>query len=225
MVFDEPPPPPVIHHLTPQNSLWLGARLGAFFPFGNVWAKAQPVQGSNGYMLSGVSWRDYAAPGPMFEVDAGMRLGRAYTLFALWERAQLGSGDVNDGPDGKQDGAESDFWAVGLRASSNPDKLGFLTEVAVGYRRARTFFKNGAEYQFTDAPFEARLGLGAELRLDRLTSFSALATIGVGGFGKAENVAPNGTSSSLTRSYDEADGHAWATLSIGAHFDLIPSRN
>ena len=221
----EPPPPPVARHLAPQNSLVLGARIGWFFPFGNVWAKAKPVAGSgSGYVLQGVPWRDYAASGPMFELNAGVRLSRAYTAFALWERAQLGSGRNDSGTDGAQDGAETDFWALGLRASSNPDALGFLTEVAVGYRRARTFFKNDVQYQFTDAPFEARLGLGGELRLNRMTSFSSLLTIGVGGFGSVERVGPTGTALPLTHGLDDGDGHAWATLTIGGHFDLLASK-
>ena len=224
--YFEPPAPPQVHHVAPLNALSLGAREGWFFPFGSAWARATPVSGSSGsgYQLQPVPWRNYASSGPMFELDAGVRLSRAYTAFALWERAQLGAGSDNGGDDGKQDHAESDFWAVGLRASSNPDRLGFLTEVAVGYRRARTLFKNDVEYQFTDAPFEARLGLGAELRLNRLTSLSSLVTIGVGGFGSIEAVYPNGKARPLTTSLDQGDGHAWATLTIGAHFDLIASR-
>jgi hypothetical protein len=221
----EPPPPPQIRHLAPQNALVLGARIGWFFPFGNVWAKAKPVApAGSGYVLQGVPWSDYAASGPMFELNAGVRLSRAYTAFALWERAQLRSGGNDSGIDGAQDGAETDFWAVGLRASSNPDALGFLTEVAVGYRRARTFFKNDVQYQFTDAPFEARLGLGGELRLNRMTSVSSLVTIGVGGFGSVERVGPSGTALPLTHGLDDGDGHAWATLTIGGHFDLIGSK-
>jgi hypothetical protein len=223
--FFEPPPPPAVRHLAPQTSLWLGARIGWFFPFGNAWAKANPVSTSagSGFLLQGVPWRDYASSGPTFELDAGLRLSRAYTVFALWERAQLGAGSNDSGRDGAQDHAESDFWAVGLRASSNPDRLGFLTEVAVGYRRARTVFENDVEYQFTDAPFEARLGLGAELRLNRLTSLSSLLTVGVGGFGSIERVPAKGPATSLTSSLDQGDGHAWATLTIGGHFDLIRS--
>lgn len=221
----EPPPPPVAQHVAPQTALWLGARVGWFIPFGNVWARAEPAGGNGaGYVLRGVPWSDYASSGPVFELDAGMRLSRSYTVFGLWERAQLGSGDNETGPDGKQDGAETDFWALGLRASSNPDRLGFLTEVAVGYRRARTFFENDVQYQFTDAPFEARLGLGGELRLNPMTALSALVTVGVGGFGSAEKVGPNGTALPLTRSVDDGDGHAWATLTVGGHFDLIRSR-
>jgi hypothetical protein len=226
VAFYEPPPPPQIRHRAPQTSLWLGARLGWFIPFGNVWARAEPVATTSGtgYLLRGVPWSDYASSGPMFELDAGVRLSRAYTVFGLWERAQLGSGSFDTGVDGEQDGAETDFWAVGLRASSNPDHIGFLTEVAVGYRRARTFFENDVEYQFTDAPFEARLGLGAEWRLSPLASISSLLTVGVGGFGNAERVGPNGTALPLARPLDEGDGHAWATITIGGHFDLIRSK-
>lgn len=222
----EPPPPPETRHQAPNNSLWLGARVGWLFPFGNLWAVAEPVaaSGGSGYVLRGVPWRDYASSGPMFELNAGVRLSRAYTVFALWERAQLGSGSRNNGIDGAQDGAESDFWALGLRASSNPDRLGFLTEVAVGYRRARTFFKNDVQYQFTDAPFEARLGLGGEWRVSPLTTVSSLLSVGVGGFGSVERVGPNGNALPLTRNIDEGDGHAWFTFTIGGHFDLIRSR-
>jgi hypothetical protein len=200
--------------------------VGWFVPFGNLWARAEPAATSDGtaYVLRGVPWSDYASSGPVLELDAGVRLSRAYTVFALWERAQLGSGDRESGPDGKQDGAETDFWALGLRASSNPDTLAFLTEVAVGYRRARTFFENDVQYQLTDAPFEARLGLGAELRLNGVTSLSSLLTIGVGGFGKAEKVAANGNALLLTRDIDEGDGHAWFTFTVGGHFDLFRSR-
>lgn len=219
----EPPPPPEARHLAPQSSLWLGVRVGWFFPFGNVWARAQPIDTSagSGYVLKGVPWRDYAAPGPMFELDAGLRLSRAYTVFGLWERAQLGSG--NSSSEGEPDRAESDFWAIGLRASSNPDHLSFLTEVAVGYRRARSFYTNGVEVQLTDAPFEARLGLGAELRLSRMSSLSGLVTVGVGGFGTVEQVAPNGAAVSKVQPRDQGDGHGWVTLSVGGHFDLLPS--
>jgi hypothetical protein len=209
--------------LAPERSLYVGGRLGWFFPFGNAWARAVPVSTNlgAGYVLEGVPWRDYASSGPMFELNVGMRLARSYALFALWERAQLGSG--RDESEGKPDGAESDFWAAGLRASSNPDGLGFVTEVAVGYRRARSFYENGTEVQFTDAPFEARLGLGAEYRTSRLMTWSGLVTIGVGGFGEVRTVAPNGNSLPRNRPEDAGDGHAWITLNIGAHFDLVPT--
>ncbi|HYJ10549.1 MAG TPA: hypothetical protein VEX18_16115 [Polyangiaceae bacterium] len=224
----EPPPPPKVSHLAPRSSLWLGARLGWFVPFGNLWARGVatgPDQGRYYYVLEGTPWSDYASSGPVLEIDAGVRLSRSYSAFLLWERAQLGSGEDERGRDGAQDGGETDFWAIGLRANSDPDRLGFVTEVAIGYRRARTFFENEVEYQFTDAPFEARLGLGAEYRLSRLTTLSALAAVGVGGFGSAERVDADGRGSSLTGPFDEGDGHGWVTLTVGAHFDLLGSKN
>jgi hypothetical protein len=202
----------------------VGARLGWFFPFGNLWADAVP-QGDGSYLLDGQPWTDFAASGPLLELNVGVRLARSYTVFALWERAQLRSGSVNDGPDGEQDGGDSDFWAIGLRATSDPNHIGFLTEVAIGYRRARTLFENGAEYQYTEAPLEARLGLGAEFRLNRMITLSPMATIGVGGFGERQRVDAKGRVSPLTSGYDQDDGHAWATLSMGGHFDLLPSAN
>ena len=67
-----------MRHLAPLSSLWLGARVGWLFPFGNLWARAEPVasSGGSGYVLRGVPWRDYASSGPMFELDAGMRVSR-----------------------------------------------------------------------------------------------------------------------------------------------------
>jgi hypothetical protein len=75
----EPPPPPETRHQAPNNALWLGARVGWLFPFGNLWAVAEPVatSGGTGYVLRGVPWRDYASSGPMFELNAGMRLSRS----------------------------------------------------------------------------------------------------------------------------------------------------
>ncbi len=225
----EPPPPPATRHLAPKTALWVGARVGWFFPFGNVWADARTVsQAEQSYfVLEGRPWRDYASSGPLLEIDLGVRLSRAYSVFALWERAQLGSGSTESELErgGEQDGAESDFWGVGLRANSDPNRVGFVTEVSIGYRRARTFFTNDTEYQFTEAPFEARLGLGAEVRLSPFASISPLLTVGVGGFGSARAVDADNRARSLTGPLDEVDGHAWLTLQVGGHFDLLRSAN
>ena len=220
-VVFEPPPPPEPHHLAPRTARWLGARVGWFIPFGNVWARR-----TSDVTVTGVPWRDYASSGPMFELDAGARLSRNYNLFALWERAQLGSGrgDPQSSLAGKADHGDTDFWGVGVRASSDPDHIGFVTELAIGYRRARSKFDNGDRIQFTDAPFEARLGVGADVRLNRMFSLSPMITLGVGSFGKIESVS-NGALRSETTRDDQSDGHAWATFTLGGHFDLLPSRH
>jgi len=216
----EPPPPPAPRHLAPKYALWVGAKLGWFFPFGSLWANSEPR--GNLYFLNSVPWSDYASSGPMFELDIGARLSRAYSVFVLWERAQLGSGN-DESAEGAGDGGDTDFWAVGFRATSDPNSVGLLTEVAIGYRRARSTFENGVEYQFTEAPLEARIGLGAEIRLNRMITLSPLATIGVGSFGDLQRVDAGGNVTRLTDVDDESDGHAWATLTLGGHFDLLPS--
>lgn len=219
----EPPPPPEPHHISPRTALWVGVRAGWFIPFGNAYARG--VDGAGTY---GVAWKDYVSSGPMFEIDVGGRLARNYQVFALWEHARLGSGNGDAGDSGtsaipKTDHGETDFWGVGLRASSDPDGVGFVTELALGYRRARAVY-SGGEVQFTDAPFEARLGIGADIRINELFSLSPLATLGVGSFGTIETVS-NGEIRDRTRSLDQNDGHAWATFTLGGHFDLLPSND
>lgn len=226
----EPPPPPEPRHIAPRTSLWLGVRAGLFIPFGSLWARCTncSTASSDQYAtLKGVPWRDYASSGPMFELDAGARLSRNYTVFALWERARLGSGngDPESTIPGKASHGDTDFWGVGVRATSDADRIGFATELAIGYRRARSQWADGTELQLTDAPFEARLGLGAEYRTSRLMTWSGLLTIGVGGFGEVRTVAANGNSLPRNRPEDSGDGHAWATINIGAHFDLLPTND
>ncbi|MEO7036433.1 MAG: hypothetical protein ABI548_20990 [Polyangiaceae bacterium] len=219
----EPPAPPEPHHVAPRTALWLGARVGLFVPFGSAFARGT-ADGAGNVNLKGVPWTNYVGTGPMFELDAGARLSRSYNVFALWERAQLssGNGDPDDASIGKSMRGETDFWGGGIRATSNADNIGFVTELAVGYRRARAKYE-GSEIQFTDAPFEARLGLGAEFRLNRYASLSPMFTLGVGSFGKIQRASKNGVADQMQRD-DQADGHAWATFTIGGSFDLFGSK-
>jgi hypothetical protein len=170
----------------------------------------------------------------MVELDIGARLGRNYNLFLLWERAELGAGDASPDPvlapevgadvTAGQVGGDTDFWAVALRVSSDPDKVGFLTEIALGFRRFRARWEDGTELQLTNAPFEARLGLGADIRLSRGFALSPLLTLGVGSFSDADWVGPGGTRRAATDSLDTRAGHGWVTLQLGAHFDIAGSQ-
>ncbi len=221
----EPPPPPEPHHLAPRTSLWLGVRLGWFLPFGSAWARGVPVDSAGNVNLKGVPWRDYVSSGPMFELDAGARLSRNYNVFALWERAQLGSGSGDSAAGlGKSDRGDTDYWGVGIRATSDPDRIGFVTELAIGYRRARAQFADGTEVQFTDAPFEARLGVGADIRMNRVVTLSPMFTLGVGSFGTIDRKS-GGSITDHTGPYDQEDGHAWATLTLGGNFDVVSSQH
>lgn len=175
-------------------------------------------------MLERVPWSDYAGSGVLIEGDVGVRLGRYYTLFGFWERGELGSGDAEADLHGGQDGANTDFWGVGLRASSNANSVGLLTEVAIGYRQAKTQWEDGTELRFTDGVLEGRIGFGADIRIDPMFSISPMLTVGVGAFGEIRRVQPDGSSFSETGLRDEADSHAWLTLGIGGHADLFGSK-
>lgn len=216
----EPPPPRRAHHRAPYTALWLGARLGWFTPFGGIYSQNTVV---GGYVRQeSVPIRDYLGGGPLFEVDVGARLGRNYNLFALWERAQLGGGNGDSGRLGMHgtfDGGDTDFWAIGLRASTNPDRLGFVSELALGYRRARAKFSDGAQLELTDGVLDARIGLGADIRFSRSFTLTPMLTIGAGLFGDVALVGRDGKSVDLLRGND-LDGHGWLTLHLGGHFDL-----
>jgi hypothetical protein len=191
-----------------------------------LWADCtQPLPGNDCNNFDGVNFTDYASSGPLFELDVGARLGRNYNLFLLWERAELGRGGRDPAseplrPGQQQDGGNTDYYAIALRVSSDPDKVGFLTEIALGARRLRTTWADGSELQLTEAPFEARLGLGADIRMGPAFSLSPLVTLGVGAFGDAKIVAPDGSSTDATDDSDARTGHGWLTIQIGGHFDV-----
>jgi hypothetical protein len=216
----EPPPPPVARHLAPRTALWAGIRSGWFLPFGSLYARARPPEPDGVVLLDPVPWRDFASSGIAFEVDVGARIARNYMVFALWERAELpGRGRSN--VYGAQSGADTDFFAAALRATSNPDRLGLLTEIAIGYRQARTRFEDGGKLLLTGAAFEGRLGIGADIRFSRWLTLSPLATIGVGSFGRIRRVLPSGASYEVPGPRDESDSHGWFTLTVGGHADIF----
>jgi hypothetical protein len=215
----EPPPPPKPRHRAPKTAFWLGPRVGYFVPFGNLWLQ-EKVDSSNRYYYDEVKWSEYASAGPMFELDVGARFGRHYNVFALWERASLGTGSAAPDAYGGQKSGSTDYYAIGLRVSSDADKVGFLTEIDLGYRRFRAVWEDGTELQLTDSPLEFRIGLGADIRLTPMFSLSPMITLGAGAFGTAELVQPDGTKVDATQPGDQSAGHGWLTFQLGGHFDI-----
>jgi hypothetical protein len=214
----EPPPPPVPRHVAPRTSLWLGLRVGWFVPFGSLYADGALLD--NGFIArQSVDIRDYVHSGPLFELDVGARIARNYTVFGFWERAELSAG--RDITDGEQKGGSSDFYGAGVRASSNADHVGFLTELAVGYRRLRAEWDDGGAIEATHAFPEARFSVGADIRLTRAFALSPMVSFGVGGFGEVHYVDPNGKSTDLIGAYGSPDNHGWFELHLGGHFDVF----
>jgi hypothetical protein len=96
-----------------------------------------------------------------------------------------------------------------------------VTELAVGYRRARSLWQDGSALELTQGSLEARLGFGADIRITETFTLSPLATLGVGVFGKVEFVDANGAATNLITRLDNQDSHGWFTLQLGGHFDLL----
>lgn len=218
-IFEPPPPPPAPRprHRAPRNALWLGVRLGWFFPFGDLWTS----QVGNGLLIAR-SFSDYASSGPMAELNLGARLSRYYNLFMLWERSQLGTGDLEGDQHGGQKGGDSDFYAVGFRANSNPDRIGVAVEVALGYRRFRARWEDETELRFTDGFLEARMGIGAEIRLTPRLSLSPMLSLGAGSFGDIERATTENTRYQEP-SFDYRAVHHFAALAIGGHYEFFAS--
>jgi hypothetical protein len=156
----------------------------------------------------------------MLELDIGARLGRYYNVYALWERAQLSSGNGIDGYSQKR--AETDYVAIGVRLSADPDDIGMLLDLAIGARRFRSLYKGSNELQLSDAPLETRLGVGVDIRMSHNFSLSPMLTVGLGGFGKAEWVTKDTVSDAIPKGNDTLT-HGWVSLQLGGHFDIIGS--
>jgi hypothetical protein len=219
----EPPPPPVARHLSPRTALWAGIRTGWFLPFGSLYSRAQPPDPDGVVLLEPVPWRDFASSGIAFEANVGARIARNYMVFGLWERAEL-PGRGRSTVYGAQSGADTDFFAAALRATSNADRLGLLTEIAIGYRQARTRFEDGSKLELTGASFEGRLGVGADIRFNEWFTLSPLATVGIGSFGRIRRVMSNGAAYDVPGPRDTSDSHGWFTLGVGGHADLFGTK-
>ena len=218
-------PEPRRRRRVPNYSLWLGPGLGWSMPFGDLWGTCKSFDGyGNCTDISNVPSRRFFGSGLGIELDAGMRLARNYNLYGLWERTWFGAGHVANGSMGHQNQGESDFIALGLRVSTEPDKLGFALDIAVGTRRMRARWQDGTQLQLTQAPFETRIGIGADIRLDDNWSFAPLLSLGLGSFGKAEWVHPDGTIESASQPSSVALTHGWVGIQLAAHADVFGTK-
>jgi len=157
----------------------------------------------------------------MFELDIGARLARNYVVYFGWERTQLGgaSGPSPDTAAGTQLRSESDYFAVGVRLSADPDDIGLLLDLSIGARRFRGYYPNDVQLQLTDAPMESRLGIGLDIRTHRRFTLSPMLTVGLGSFSKAEWITPTTAQTAVPGDADRMT-HGWVTLQLGGHFDI-----
>ncbi|HEY3594078.1 MAG TPA: hypothetical protein VGL13_09390 [Polyangiaceae bacterium] len=211
----EPPPPPPRFHRSPYNSLWLGARIGFIFPYGNAFDyDVTPTR------EIGESWDGLASNGIAFEADAGFRLARHYIIYGYWEHGELGTGSdetwrTGATQYGDQSWARTDFPGVGFRWTARPDSVGLVIDTGIGYRWFRERWASDTQMNLRGGEF--RIGFGADVRLDPLFTLSPMLMFSFGAFTHGdltEHGGPNQTMQFLDAS------HGTVTLTIGGHFDL-----
>lgn len=230
---ESPPPLPPLEErrhehersTVPNYSLWLGAGAGWMLPFGDLWGSCAGVDSlGRCAAMTGVPTHDYVAQGPALELDLGARVSRNYNIYGLWEHSWLGAGSATSANQGQPDHAESDFLALGIRVSTDPEQLGFVLDIAVGSRRMRAVWADGTELQMTDAPFETRLGIGADVRISESWSLSPMLSLGLGSFGKVQWVNPDKSVQSATQPGDVALTHGWVGIQMAAHVDAFGTK-
>lgn len=219
----EPPPPPTPNHRSPRTSLVVGARGGWLFPAGSLWRDGY-VQDRYCCRYQDRNWSDFASSGPAIELDVGARLARSYTVFGFWELGSLGTGEALGDEFGGQDRGLSHHLGGGLRFSTDPNDLGMLIEVGLGYRRFEAGWESGTELLAQDA-FSTRIGLGMSIRLNRNVVLSPMALLGGGSFNRIEWTFADGTKRGAFAELSSSGQYTTASLQMGAHFDLLGSKD
>jgi hypothetical protein len=217
----EPPPPPPTYHRSPNGALWVGARLGALFPFGSAYTIDYDQYG----YAYGEAWSGLASGGPSFEADLGARIARKYIVYGFWEHGFMGTGGNADfrsrvwalgtAPLGEQKSASTDLAGLGFRWSSRPDSVGFVVDLGIGYRWFREEWAAGSVKLAGFGEFRA--GFGADIRIARTFSLSPLFMFSTGEF-HDRTITLAGQPETEIRSY--TGSHGTVTLTVGGHFDL-----
>lgn len=152
-------------------------------------------------------------------MDAGARISRHYTVFALWERSVFRPGSLDAAAFGGQKVGLSDLFGAAFRYSSNPDRIGLLVEIALGYRWFGARWEDGTKLTASGSFPDVRLGIGADIRLSRHFSLSPLLTLGSGVFNNLVWVR-GGRELEARNILDENAQYGTFNISVGGHFDV-----
>jgi hypothetical protein len=207
-----------MRHRAPVNSLWLGGRGGVLFPSGALYDQIDTTQSTRSYqVVDPEPWSDIAGNGPVFELDVGGRFSRHYIIYGLWEHAFLGAGGALL-TFGDPTSASTDLAGVGFRWSSNPDEVGIVVDLGLGYRWFRESWADGTKLDMQGLG-ETRIGVGADIRVADRLSLSPLFALSVGEFNIRRIHGPGIAGSGIG---DYSDTHSTVTLTLGVHYDLAP---
>jgi hypothetical protein len=219
-VFVEAPPPPV--H-APRFSLWLGGRLGLLAYSGGLYVN----DASTGAIET---TGNFVKPGLGLELDAGARLERRYIPYVALELGLVGAGHRFEGSSTPTT-ASTQFVGIGFRyLAGDVDGVSFASDISFGQRKFSV--TSGSDTWSISGLEIFRLGLGAEIRIDKIFTLSPMLTISGGTL--------TDTSGNVQFAPGQGDGQkgppftgngslpGWATTTYyaifagcGAHFDLF----
>src|SRR5690606_28100133 len=146
----------------------------------------------------------------------GLRLGRLYNVFATGEYAPM-----RPAASETQDWGQMTFAGLGFRFSSNPDDLGFLFELALGYRSFTSKYVDGTTLEADRSGLNMRVAVGADIRFNRWFSLSPQLSLSTGSFNRVRwNEDGEPPRDALTR-YDEYGQYHVVGIDLGAHFDAF----
>jgi hypothetical protein len=204
-------------HRSPYNALFVGARLGALFPYGNAYDTDPDFD-------EGQKWDWFATGGPLIEGDVGARFARHFIIYGFWEHAIMGTGseprlrEPLPNGFGDQSSASTDFTGLGFRWSSRPNTVGLLIDLGLGYRWFHEKWDSGAKMDLAGFG-EFRLGIGADVRVTHLFSLTPLFSISSGSFHDRTLSVPGEGKGDIAGSH--SGSHGTITLSVGGNFDLF----
>jgi hypothetical protein len=217
---EAPAPAPLApSYVAPKTAFWAGLRAAYFVPFGTLWFDGD-FDGGGGLGYRRRHFSAYASPGPAAEVDVGVRLGRRYNVFAMWEHATLGVGNLDPDSFGGQQRGRTNLYGLGFRFSTYPDGVGLLIEVGLGYRTFKAYWADGTDLSLDGTFFEGRIGAGVDIRVSKWLSLSPMVVFSQGSFTSAEFSSTRAHYSGFTP-YDQQGQYNTFSLQLGAHADVF----
>jgi hypothetical protein len=177
-----PPPPAPVYDMPPQamqpptrhfRERWqLGVRLNFLSPSeGSSFGKGG-VRLQNG---GDSTMRDFMGSGTAIQADLGYRVSPSWTPYGFFEYGSYKRGGMNADTDDKPTSTAIGF---GLNANTNPDGVGFLFDIGIGYRWITVPYSAGGQYALDgiggggNAPGKVTYGGAEMLRLGLGLSFA-----------------------------------------------------
>jgi hypothetical protein len=202
----------------PLYAFWVGARLGVLGYGGGLYAiDANSVE----------TVGNFVQPGAALEGDAGARISARYIPYVALELGFVGAGHRFAHT---STSVGTTFEGVGFRyLAGDLNTASFATDVSLGFRQFQA--SNGGGTWSANGLELFRLGLGAEVRVSTLFTFSPMLTVSAGSLSDTRghvSFAPNQGDKLTGPLFQNGQQIAGAqttyytlVLGCGAHFDLF----